>query len=68
MFVSHGDIRQIESLRHDTLLAVKAPFGTRLEVPRPDDAVEVRGRAPGPRARCRRRLTARRTGCATRSC
>ncbi|KJE89590.1 hypothetical protein, variant 3 [Capsaspora owczarzaki ATCC 30864] len=35
-YVTHEDIRNIESFRNKTLIAVKAPQGTRLEVPDPD--------------------------------
>lgn len=36
-FVSNIDIRRIPSLSEDTLFAIKAPFGSTLEVPDPDD-------------------------------
>lgn len=44
-FLTHGDIRELECFREDTLLAVKAPYGSTLKVPDPDE-----GMPPG----CRR--------------
>ena len=39
-FVTHEDIRAIESFEQDTVVAVKAPSGTTLEVPDPDEGME----------------------------
>ena len=36
-YLSHLDIRSIPCLKDDTLLAVKAPYGSTLEVPDPDE-------------------------------
>lgn len=36
-YLSHVDIRTIPAYREDTLLAVKAPYGSTLEVPDPDE-------------------------------
>jgi hypothetical protein len=36
-FLTQKDIRGISCFRDDTLLAMKAPFGSTLEVPDPDD-------------------------------
>lgn len=36
-FLTQKDIRGIPCFRDDTLLAMKAPFGSTLEVPDPDD-------------------------------
>lgn len=44
-YITHDDVRKIACFSEDTLLAVKAPFGSTLEVPDPDE-----GMAPG----CRR--------------
>lgn len=38
-YVSHDDIKAIPELRGDTLIAIKAPPGTELEVPDPDDGM-----------------------------
>eukprot|EP01136_Pigoraptor_vietnamica_P040027 Opistho-1_new@11476 len=37
-YVTESDIRGIESFRGQTLIAIRAPSGTRLEVPDPDDS------------------------------
>jgi len=39
-YVSHNDIRNIPSLADQTIIAVKAPSGTKLEVPDPDENME----------------------------
>jgi hypothetical protein len=39
-FVSHDDVRAIESFATDTVIAIKAPSGTTLEVPDPDEGME----------------------------
>lgn len=36
-YLSHLDIRSIPCLKDETLLAVKAPYGSTLEVPDPDE-------------------------------
>jgi len=36
-YVTHADIKSIPELHGDTLIAIKAPSGTDLEVPHPDD-------------------------------
>jgi len=36
-FIAHEDIRKLDGMSDQTILAVKAPSGTRLEVPDPDD-------------------------------
>jgi len=36
-FITHQDILTIPSLRSDTLIAIRAPPGTKLEVPDPDE-------------------------------
>lgn len=38
-YVTHNDIKSIPELRHDTLIAIKAPPGTELEVPDPDEGM-----------------------------
>lgn len=38
-YVTHDDIKLIPELRGDTLIAIKAPPGTELEVPDPDDGM-----------------------------
>lgn len=43
-YLTHVDIRNIPCFTEDTLLAVKAPYGSTLEVPDPDE-----GMAPGRR-------------------
>lgn len=52
-YVTHDDIRKIACFSEDTLLAVKAPFGSTLEVPDPDE-----GMPPG-RRRYEIQLTSR---------
>lgn len=52
-YITHDDVRRIECFREDTLLAVKAPFGSTLEVPDPDE-----GMPPG-RRRYEIQLTSR---------
>lgn len=36
-YVTHNDIKSIPELQGDTLIAIKAPSGTDLEVPYPDE-------------------------------
>ncbi len=43
-YVSFEDIRRLDTLRGDTVIAVKAPPGTTLEVPDPDDGMEYPNR------------------------
>lgn len=38
-YVTHHDIKTIPELRGDTLIAIKAPPGTELEVPNPDEGM-----------------------------
>lgn len=38
-FVSHGDILNIPTFKNNALIAIKAPSGTRLEVPDPDEGM-----------------------------
>jgi len=38
-FVSHDDVRNLPSMQGQTLIAIKAPAGTRLEVPDPDEGM-----------------------------
>ena len=52
-YITHDDIRRIGCFSEDTLLAVKAPFGSTLEVPDPDE-----GMTPG-RRRYEIQLTSR---------
>ncbi|KAL3335896.1 hypothetical protein AABB24_031891 [Solanum stoloniferum] len=40
LFVTEDDIKSIPCLQNDTLIAIKAPHGTSLEVPDPDEAVD----------------------------
>lgn len=40
-YLSHLDIRSIPCLKDETLLAVKAPYGSTLEVPDPDEVAVV---------------------------
>ncbi|KAK4777738.1 hypothetical protein SAY87_017925 [Trapa incisa] len=40
LFVTEEDIQGLPSLRGETLIAIKAPHGTTLEVPDPDEAVD----------------------------
>lgn len=39
-FVTHDDIRNLRSMDGDTIVAIKAPGGTTLEVPDPDEGME----------------------------
>jgi len=39
-FVTHEDIRNLPGLQGETCIAIKAPSGTRLEVPDPDEGLE----------------------------
>lgn len=39
-FVTHDDVRRIGSFAADTVIAIKAPSGTTLEVPDPDEGME----------------------------
>jgi len=39
-YVTHEDIRGIEAFHADTVIAIKAPSGTTLEVPDPDEGME----------------------------
>ena len=41
LFVSEEDIKDFFSFRSETLVAVRAPHGTTLEVPDPDDSMEI---------------------------
>eukprot|EP00128_Syssomonas_multiformis_P009941 Colp12_sorted_trinity150504_noHs@10756 len=43
-YLRHEDIRNITSFRGETLIAIKAPSGTRLEVPDPDEGMEFPNR------------------------
>lgn len=38
-FVTHEDVRNLVSMQGQTLIAIKAPSGTRLEVPDPDEGM-----------------------------
>lgn len=38
-FLTYNDIRNIPSMDSQTLIAIKAPVGTRLEVPDPDEVL-----------------------------
>ncbi|KAH0749893.1 hypothetical protein KY290_029125 [Solanum tuberosum] len=40
LFVTEDDIKSLPCLQNDTLIAIKAPHGTSLEVPDPDEAVD----------------------------
>nr|GMD61604.1 transcription factor E2FB-like [Ipomoea batatas] len=40
LFVTEEDIKNIPSFQDETLIAIKAPHGTTLEVPDPDEAVD----------------------------
>lgn len=40
VFVTHTDLRSIPSLRDDTVIAIRAPSGTTLLVPDPDEGME----------------------------
>ncbi|KDP36136.1 hypothetical protein JCGZ_08780 [Jatropha curcas] len=40
LFVTEEDIKNIPCFQNETLIAIKAPHGTTLEVPDPDEAVE----------------------------
>jgi len=39
-YVTHDDIRRLPNFKGETLIAIKAPSGTTLEVPDPDDGME----------------------------
>ena len=39
-YVTHDDVRSIPSFAADTVIAIKAPSGTTLEVPDPDEGME----------------------------
>lgn len=39
-YLTHMDIRNIAEFEEETLLAVKAPYGSTLEVPDPDEVTE----------------------------
>lgn len=39
-YVTHQDLRSLPNLRGETLIAIKAPSGTTLEVPDPDEGME----------------------------
>jgi len=39
-FVTHADVRAISAFSADTVIAIKAPSGTTLEVPDPDEGME----------------------------
>lgn len=43
-FVTFEDLRQVPSMEDQTILAIKAPIGTRLEVPDPDEETAATGR------------------------
>lgn len=40
-YLTHHDIRSISAFAEETLLAVKAPYGSTLEVPDPDEVCRV---------------------------
>ncbi|KYQ89351.1 adenylate kinase [Tieghemostelium lacteum] len=40
IYVTHDDLRDIERMKNDTVIAIKAPAGTKLEVPDPDEGME----------------------------
>ncbi|XP_047316668.1 transcription factor E2FB-like [Impatiens glandulifera] len=40
LFVTEDDIKNIPCFQNETLIAIKAPHGTTLEVPEPDEAVD----------------------------
>ncbi|KAJ7295926.1 hypothetical protein O6H91_Y155400 [Diphasiastrum complanatum] len=40
LYVTEDDIKNLPCFQNETLIAIKAPHGTTLEVPDPDDAVE----------------------------
>ncbi|XP_024522748.1 transcription factor E2FA [Selaginella moellendorffii] len=40
LYVTEDDIKSLPCFRNETLIAIKAPHGTTLEVPDPDEAVE----------------------------
>ena len=40
-FVSHDDVKGVDQQGDDTLIAIKAPSGTTLEVPDPDHGMEA---------------------------
>jgi len=39
-YVTYDDIRELPNIRGETILAIKAPSGTRLDVPDPDEGME----------------------------
>lgn len=39
-FVTHDDLRDLPSMQGQTMIAIKAPSGTRLEVPDPDEGMD----------------------------
>lgn len=39
-YVTHADVRQLESFENETVIAIKAPSGSKLEVPDPDEGME----------------------------
>lgn len=39
-YISYQDIKQVDSLRDQTVIVVKAPADTKLEVPDPDEVGE----------------------------
>lgn len=47
-YLSHLDIRNIPCFKEDTLLAVKAPYGSTLEVPDPDEVFLLYSNCPLP--------------------
>ena len=44
-YVTHEDVRNIPAFAPDTVIAIKAPSGTTLEVPDPDEGMEPRSGA-----------------------
>lgn len=40
-YLTHTDIRNISEFEEETLLAVKAPYGSTLEVPDPDEVITL---------------------------
>ncbi|EGC33569.1 hypothetical protein DICPUDRAFT_98517 [Dictyostelium purpureum] len=40
MFVTHDDLRGIEKFKGETVIAVRAPSGTRFQIPDPDEGME----------------------------
>ncbi|KAJ1628990.1 hypothetical protein T492DRAFT_132957 [Pavlovales sp. CCMP2436] len=43
-YCSHDDVRNLQCMQGDTLIAIKAPSGTTLEVPDPDEEMEYPNR------------------------